>query len=353
MKFKILSFACALLMLTFGCAHQQPQPAATWQPLFDGKTLAGWHHFGEGEFVVEDGCIVGKTQKAAKLYSHLVSDAVYRDFSVRLKFKSIKGNSGFYIRTIFEAPDKAHGLQIEVDPRKNSGGIYESYGRTWVSLPSKELQAKYFRPDDWNDLLIEAYGGHVKVSVNGIVSAELANEVSRPAGQLAMQMHAGNDMLVMFKDIEVLAEPRTGPDKKGTTSPQKIEPGKHGELVLPARHSTITGRSLAYMPEWDALGFWRAGESAEWEVNVPKAGDYQVAMEWSVNDQNAGHSFTLQAGQEKLAATAQSTGRFDTYQRATIGQIHLEAGPQAITLKAGDDFKNALMDLREVRLMTK
>ena len=107
------------------------------------------------------------------------------------------------------------------------------------------------------------------------------------------------------------------------------------------------------MPEWDALGFWRAGESAEWAVNVPKAGDYQVAMEWSVNDQNAGHPFTIQAGQEKLAAIAQSTARFDTYQRATIGQIHLEAGPQAITLKAGDDFKNALMDLREVRLTAK
>ncbi len=111
------------------------QKPATWRPLFDGTTLAGWHHFGEGKWVVEDGAIVGRTQEAAKLYGLLVSDGVYHDFTVRLKFKSIKGNSGFYIRTVLEAPDKAHGLQIEVDPRNNSGGVYESYGRAWVAKP--------------------------------------------------------------------------------------------------------------------------------------------------------------------------------------------------------------------------
>src|SRR5688500_11681453 len=106
--------------------------AQDWRPLFDGKTLNGWHHFGEGKWVVEDGAIVGRTQEAAKLYSLLISDHVYHDFTVRLKFQSIKGNSGFYIRTVTEDPDKAHGLQIEVDPRNNSGGVYESYRRAWV-----------------------------------------------------------------------------------------------------------------------------------------------------------------------------------------------------------------------------
>ena len=115
---------------------------AGWRPLFDGKTLAGWQQVGDGEWVVEDGAIVGRTQEAAKLYGLLVSDKVYHDFTVRLKFKSIKGNSGFYVRTVLEDPDMAHGLQIEVDPRNNSGGIYESYGRDWVAKPDPAAFAK-------------------------------------------------------------------------------------------------------------------------------------------------------------------------------------------------------------------
>ena len=80
------------------------EDAAPWRPLFDGKTLAGWHQVGDGEWVVEDGAIVGRTQEAAKLYGLLVSDGVYHDFTVRFKFKSIKGNSGFYVRTVLESP---------------------------------------------------------------------------------------------------------------------------------------------------------------------------------------------------------------------------------------------------------
>ena len=197
------------LILISGCAHHQAQQSQRWQSLFDGKTLAGWHDFGEGKFVVEDGCIVGKTDHKAKLYGHLVTDAIYSDFSCRFKVKSLKGNSGFYIRTKCVPPDKAYGMQIEVDPRHNTGGLYESYGRAWVVKPAQELQDKYFKKDDWNDILIEAYGGHIKVSVNGITSAEVFNDPSPRSGHLALQMHAGNDMLVIFKDLEIKGAPVT------------------------------------------------------------------------------------------------------------------------------------------------
>jgi hypothetical protein len=321
-----------------------------WRPLFDGKTLNGWHHFGEGKWVVEDGAIVGKTDKASKLYSLLISDGVYHDFTVRFKFKSIQGNSGFYIRVVTEDPDKAHGLQIEVDPRKNPGGIYESYRRQWVDKWTPEEAAKHFKPDDWNEVVIAAYGGDVKVTVNGGTSAELKNDPSRPAGQIAMQMHSGNEMLVYFKDIEIKAVPREGEDKRGPTSPQKISPAKDGTIVLGAKHCKIAGPSLAYMPEWDALGFWREKDSAAWEVEVPKAGTYDVSMEWSVDDKNAGKAFVLESGAHKLEAKVDSTGRWDVYRIKKLGQIELDAGTQTLTLRGAGPFQHALMDLRELRL---
>lgn len=325
-------------------------PEADWKKLFDGKTLNGWHHFGEGEWVVENGAIVGRTQKTAKLYSLLVSDGVYMDFTVRFKFKAVTGNSGFYIRTVTESPDKAHGLQIEVDPQNNSGGIYESYRRKWIDKPTAAEQAAYFKPGEWNDVTVAAYGGDVKVTVNGVTTAELTSDPSRPAGQFALQMHAGNEMLVMFKDIEILAVSRSGEDKKGPTSPKKLAAGEDGTLVLPVRHATLTGSSLAYMPEWDALGFWRDQDHAAWEVEVPQAGIYDVTMEWSVSDESAGNLFAVEAGTRRLETKVASTGRWDVYRIEKIGRLQLEAGAQTITLKPNGSFQTSLMDLRELRL---
>jgi hypothetical protein len=325
--------------------------AGDWKPLFDGKTLTGWHHFGEGKWVVEDGAIVGRTDRAAKLYSLLISDGVYFDFDIRFKFKSIKGNSGFYIRTVTQDPDMAHGLQIEVDPRHNSGGIYESYRRQWVDKPTPEEQEKYFKKDEWNEVVISAHGGEVKVTTNGFTTADLHKDPSRPAGQLAMQMHAGNDMLVYFKDIEIKEVPRAkGEDKKGPTTPAKIEASKGGVIVLPAKHAKISGKSLAYMPEWDALGFWRATDTAEWEVEVPKAGTYDVTMEWSVDDKTAGHPFVIESGSHKLEAKVEGTKRWDTYRIKNVGKIELDVGTQTIAIKPGGKFDHALMDFRELRL---
>jgi hypothetical protein len=87
------------------------------------------------------------------------------------------------------------------------GGIYESYGRAWVSKPSDELEKSYTKDDEWNEMVIDAHGGKVVVQVNGIKSAELKDDPGRPEGHFALQMHAGCVMHVLFKDIEILETP--------------------------------------------------------------------------------------------------------------------------------------------------
>ena len=177
---------------------------SAWKSLFDGKTLKGWHRVGDGKWVVEDGAIVGKIPKAAKLYGLLISDKKYKNLRVKFKFKSLKGNSGFYVRSNIKPPDEAWGLQVEVDPRNDTGGIYDSYGRAWISRPPPELVKKTYKLDQWNDMEILADGGHVVTWLNGTKIAELKNDPLVDAGHLVMQMHAGYKMLVMFKDIKVL-----------------------------------------------------------------------------------------------------------------------------------------------------
>ena len=174
-----------------------------WKPLMDGKTLAGWHPVGDGKWTVEDGAFVGRANNE-KLYGLLVSDKTFRDFTVRFKYKFLAGDSGFYIRTVMKDPDQAHGLQIQVGGLKSgNGGIYESYGRAWIVKPSDELEKSYTQNDVWTEMVIDAHGGHVVVTVNGISSAELKDDPGRPEGHFALQMHSGCVMHVEFKDIQI------------------------------------------------------------------------------------------------------------------------------------------------------
>lgn len=198
--------AAALAALTWTLCAAAGLVAADggdWKPLMDGKTLAGWHPVGKGEWKVEDGAFVGRANNE-KLYGLLFSDKTFKDFSVRFKFKSQTGDSGFYVRTIFKEPDQAHGLQVQVGPAgSGTGGIYESYGRGWIDKPSDEVQKKILKADDWNEMQIDAQGGNVTVTVNGTKTADLKDDKGRPEGHFALQMHAGCVMEVWFKDIEI------------------------------------------------------------------------------------------------------------------------------------------------------
>jgi hypothetical protein len=194
-----------LLVVGLSCAGcGTADKGAAWRPLMNGRTFEGWHPVGDGKWTVEDGAFVGRANKE-KLYGLLVSDKPFKDFSVRFKFKSLTGDSGFYIRTNIEPPEKAHGLQIQVGPPKTgTGGIFESYGRKWIpAKPAPDFEKTYLKTNGWNEMTIAAHGGHIVVHVNGIKTTELQHDPSRPEGHFAMQMHAGSVMEVWFKDIEI------------------------------------------------------------------------------------------------------------------------------------------------------
>ena len=81
---------------------------------------------------IEDGALHGTNVKSEKDYGHLVSEKTYGDFTVRLMFKALKGNSGLYFRIEEKGFSGVTGLQAEIDAEKDAGGLYETNGRAWV-----------------------------------------------------------------------------------------------------------------------------------------------------------------------------------------------------------------------------
>ncbi|MBI1372737.1 MAG: DUF1080 domain-containing protein [Phycisphaera sp.] len=182
-------------------------PIEHWKPLFNGKDLKGWQELPGGSWRVNDGVLVGLSDKSEAQHGMLLSDASYADFTVRVVYKSVRGNSGFYFRA--EPTNDAvavKGLQAEIDPEKDTGGLYETGGRAWVVKPDAKDVEKWYRPDAWNTMIVSAYEGRVVVHVNGYKTAEVTNDPGASVGHFGLQLHGGMDMHVEFKNIDILSK---------------------------------------------------------------------------------------------------------------------------------------------------
>jgi hypothetical protein len=175
-----------------------------WKVLFDGKTLNGWHALPGGTWKVEDGILVGRSDPKEERHGILVSDKQYKNLEIEVVYKAVKGNSGLYFRA--EEIGDVYGVlgfQAEIDPAENAGGLYETGGRQWVSQPKPEDVKKYYKAGDWNSMRVRAVNGDITVIVNGTTAATSHNDPGRKQGHFGLQLHGGQEMLVMFKVIRV------------------------------------------------------------------------------------------------------------------------------------------------------
>jgi hypothetical protein len=194
-----LIFVC---LLSFNLSAR----GAEWHPLWDGQTFNGWHLIGKGDWKIEEGAIHASHPRGEQEFGHLVTDRVYTNFSVRLKYKAIKGNSGLYFRVEEKGYSGVSGFQAEIDPTQDAGGLYETNGRAWVSQPKAEDVRKWYKPGAWNEMTVTAKGGDITVTVNGQTSAQLKNDPGRAYGKFALQVHGGQEVEIWFKDIELMEQ---------------------------------------------------------------------------------------------------------------------------------------------------
>jgi hypothetical protein len=175
-----------------------------WVSLFDGKTLQGWHTIPGGEWKVQNGAIVGRSDKQDPRHGLLITDKAFENFEVQVRYKAITGNSGLYFR-VEEVGGVVgvHGFQAEIDPNNDAGGLYETGGREWVVQPSADQVRTWYKPGKWNTMSVRANGDHIVVHVNGKKTAELFNDPGRKKGHIALQLHGSMDMHVLFKSVRI------------------------------------------------------------------------------------------------------------------------------------------------------
>ncbi|TWT52776.1 hypothetical protein Pla22_04020 [Rubripirellula amarantea] len=203
LSFLLCASFCNCLVLSSSALSDD----ATWNTLFDGKSLEGWEQVGgegESKWEVQDGEIRG-SGSASMLVS---TSGSYKNFRYRAEVKINEGgNSGLYFRTT-ERPGFMDGYEAQIDSTHTdpirTGSLYglcHVYNQlvkpdTWFSY---ELEV---RDDNWRGRDIT----RIKVTVDGSELYEYLDfEKTFKEGCFAFQQHdPGSRVSIRRVEVQLL-----------------------------------------------------------------------------------------------------------------------------------------------------
>ncbi len=220
----MIAILLTLCLSRMAVAQEPAKPMS----LFDGKTLDGWD--GNPKFwSVREGVICGQTtpDNPTRGNTFLIwRQGEVGDFQLDLDFRIVGGNSGIQYRSKEAGPWVIHGYQADFDAGATYSGIlYEEGGRGIVSERGKKIVIdeqgqwkavgdtaknedilKAIKKEDWNHYTVIAKGNRLIHKINDIVTVDVTdNQVEKRSmsGLLALQLHAGDPMLVQFRNIQL------------------------------------------------------------------------------------------------------------------------------------------------------
>jgi putative membrane-bound dehydrogenase-like protein len=279
--------------------------------------------------------------------------------------------------------DPKRGIEIF---RKNCsvchqlGGIGNAVGPDLASLGDKSPPALLIAILDPNRAVEARYVGYTATtkggrSFSGVLAAETGNSITLVGadGQKHVLLRSDLDDLTssgksaMPEGLEKEMKPQDladliahlrsqGPQPKrkefAGNKPELVRAAADGSLLLSGANGEIYGPTIVLEKQYGNLGFWSSTEDrVVWTVEAAKAGRYAVWLDWACPDDAAGKTFLLQAGIHQTTGKVESTGSWDTYRQAKVGEIVLSAGPQRVTFRSAGKIYHPLIDLKSVKLV--
>lgn len=180
--------------------------------LFNGKNLDGW----DGDPVrwsVKDGEIIGSSDgHPFKVNTFLIHNGTFSNFILKADIKLRNHNSGIQFRSE-HMPGPGwivRGYQAdasEVGPEKSAwGNLYEERlrGRNVMKTPDQGwlIAKSLVHHQGWNTYEIFADGDHIRLTFNGVVTIDMHDKAAS-TGVIALQLHAGPEMRVEFRNIKL------------------------------------------------------------------------------------------------------------------------------------------------------
>lgn len=259
-------------------------------------------------------------------------------------------------------------------------GVGNAVGPDLASLGDKSPPALLIAILDPNRAVEARYVGYTAITkggrtFTGVLAAETGNSITlidaegkknvilrsdldelSSSGKSAMP--EGLEKEIKPQDLaDLIAHIRSqGPQPKrkvfAGNKPELVRPAGDGSLLLSAATCEIYGPTIVLEKKYGNLGYWTSTDDrAVWTIEVTKPGRYAVWLDWACPPDMAGKKFLLQAGVNQMTGTVKSTGSWDTYRQAKVGEIVLAAGRQQVTFRSAGRIFHPLIDLKSVKLV--
>lgn len=168
---------------------------------FNGRNFDGWEGLMQ-YWSIKDGAIIGK-HDGLKFNTFLCSKKTYGDFELKFQVKLTGGNSGVQIRSKIADPKvfAVAGPQADIGAGY-WGSLYgERFGGMMKAADPKTIKS-VVKTDDFNDYEIKAVGKKIIIKINGTEMVNGEFEKAPAEGIIALQIHAGGPMEVIFRNIQ-------------------------------------------------------------------------------------------------------------------------------------------------------
>jgi putative heme-binding domain-containing protein len=210
------------------------------------------------------------------------------------------------------------------------------------------------------------------VTYSGIIASETGSSVTLVGqegkqqtilrGDLESLKSTGKSLMPegLEKDLshqdlaDVIAYLRSnGPPRKEFPGnrPELVRANGDGRIALLATNAEIYGPSIVLEDQYKNLGYWSSeSDRAAWNVEVERAGEFLVQLNYACADESAGNRYALEAGSKQLVGQIAGTGSWDNYRTLDVGKVSLTTGKQQIVVRPSAPVQNALMDLKSIEL---
>jgi 3-keto-disaccharide hydrolase len=171
--------ATLLLAVTLVSMAPQKKTPGPWQPLFDGKTTAGWRGWRQQTMPAGWKVVDGMLTREGKA-GDIVSDREFADFELEVEWKiGPKANSGLFYRVVEHPDDTSMWMEAPEYQIIDDAGYPSPLKPTQKTAANYDLQPPAVdatkRAGEWNTTRIVVDGAHVEHWLNGkrIVAYEL------------------------------------------------------------------------------------------------------------------------------------------------------------------------------------
>jgi hypothetical protein len=217
--FPWIALAAAGFAISGPCPTRADQPGpAVAQPLFDGRSFAGWNGDTKNIWRIEDGAIVaGSPTAVAPRNEFLATDRRFGDFELRLEYRvdCVKDcNAGVQVRTA-RIPDHHEVIGYQADIGAGyEGSLYDESRRNRIlaAAPKEAVEQALGRArDGWNEYVIRCEGPRIRLSINGVETVDYTEpDAAIPQqGVIAVQIHGRMVGTIRYRNIRITELPPT------------------------------------------------------------------------------------------------------------------------------------------------